>query len=64
MSEASTFSVLRRFPSEAIRILKLSRKPSKAEYDEVMKITALGIIVLGAVGYAIIFLAWTLGNTL
>ena len=35
------------------RILKMARTPSKDEYVKTMYITGLGIIVIGAVGFAI-----------
>jgi protein transport protein SEC61 subunit gamma-like protein len=50
---ASTFSILTRLPSEASRILKLSKKPTRSEYEDVAKITGLGIIILGVL--ALIF---------
>jgi len=58
MSESSTLRILGNLPREASRILKLSRKPSKSEFEEVVKITGLGILVLGAMGYLFIFLRW------
>ena len=35
------------------RILKMARTPSKDEYVKTMYITGLGIIVIGALGFAI-----------
>ncbi|MBN2517605.1 MAG: protein translocase SEC61 complex subunit gamma [Candidatus Altiarchaeota archaeon] len=55
-SETSTFGILKRLPSESNRILKLSRKPTRLEFEEVAKITGLGIALLGAIGYFFIFL--------
>lgn len=56
MTESSTFSILRNLPSEATRILKLSRKPTRMEFEEVVKITGLGILLLGFIGFAFILL--------
>ena len=39
------------FMKKVVRVLKLSTKPSKQEFMAVAKITGLGIIVLGLVGY-------------
>jgi protein transport protein SEC61 subunit gamma and related proteins len=50
MTGTSTFSILRRFPSEASRILKLSKKPTRSEFDDVAKVTGLGIVILGVLG--------------
>jgi len=35
------------------RIMKMARTPSKDEYTKTVYITALGIILIGAVGFAI-----------
>jgi len=56
MTETSTLSILRHLPSESARILKLSKKPTRAEFDEVVKITGLGIVLLGAIGMLFIIL--------
>ncbi len=52
----STISILRRLPSEASRILKLSKKPTRSEFEEVVKITGMGIVVLGATGLIFILI--------
>jgi len=49
MTESSVLSVLKHLPSESARILKLSKKPTRSEFDEVTKITGLGIVLLGAI---------------
>ena len=41
------------FVKKVVRVLKLSTKPSKEEFIAVAKITGLGIIVIGLVGYVI-----------
>ena len=38
------------------RIMKMARTPSRDEYKKTVGITALGIILLGAVGFAIMWL--------
>jgi protein transport protein SEC61 subunit gamma-like protein len=35
------------------RVLKMARKPTNEEYEKTAKITALGIIAVGALGFAI-----------
>jgi protein transport protein SEC61 subunit gamma and related proteins len=47
---SSTFSILKKLPSESARILKLSKKPTRSEFEEVSKITGLGIVILGIIG--------------
>ena len=42
-----------KFIKDSKRVLKVSRKPDRAEYFEFAKITALGILVIGAVGFVV-----------
>ena len=56
MTESSTLSVIKHLPSESTRILKLSKKPTRLEYEDVIKITGLGIIILGTIGLAFILI--------
>ena len=41
------------FIKKVMRVLRLSTKPSRKEFMAVAKITGLGIIVIGLVGYLI-----------
>ena len=43
--------------SETRRILRLTRKPKKTEYSDVSRVTGLGIVVVGAIGFVIFFIA-------
>ncbi len=45
---------LKTFLDNAIRILKLARKPTKEEFKLVAKITGLGILLIGAVGFMVL----------
>ena len=38
------------------RVLKVSRKPDKEEYLEFSKIVAIGIAIIGAVGFVIVLI--------
>ncbi len=46
---------VKRFITESMRVLRVTKKPSKEEYKSIVKVTSLGIAVIGAVGF-IIFL--------
>ncbi len=35
------------------RIIKISKKPSKKEFEEVLKITGIGTIIVGFIGFVI-----------
>jgi protein translocase SEC61 complex gamma subunit len=37
----------------SIRILHISRKPTNAEYSKVAKVTALGMLLFGLLGFVI-----------
>ena len=39
------------FITNAVRVLKLTTKPKNEEFWTVTKITGLGIVILGAIGY-------------
>jgi len=38
------------------RVLKMARKPTNEEYEKTAKITSLGILAVGALGFAIYML--------
>ena len=50
-----------KFIGEAIRVLKLTRKPRKDEFLMISKITGLGMILLGVMGVLVILLARFVG---
>jgi len=50
------------FISNAIRVLRLTTKPKRDEFSFVAKVTALGIIVIGSVGYIVESIKWILGG--
>ncbi len=60
----STLQILAHFPTEAKRILKLSKKPTRMEYDDVAKITAIGIVILGTIGLVFILVKSLLSGIL
>ena len=45
-----------KFIKDAKRVLKVSRKPDKEEYFDFAKITALGILVIGVIGFVIVII--------
>ena len=49
----------KRFLSSSKRVLVIAKKPSKDEFMAMMKVTAIGIIIIGAIG-AIISLLFNL----
>ncbi len=43
--------------SETRRILRLTRKPKRLEYNEIAKITGIGMIGIGLIGFVIFIIA-------
>lgn len=44
---------VKRFINEIIRVIRITKKPNKAEYISLVKITGLGIAIIGLIGFAI-----------
>ena len=44
---------LKRFGKECIRVLKVTKKPTKDEFKTIVKVSGLGIIVIGLIGFLI-----------
>ncbi len=44
------------------RILLVSNKPDKSEYKQSVKITGLGFVVIGVIGFAIFLLVQLIGG--
>lgn len=52
---------INRFFKECKRVLKVSKKPSREEYFNFSKVTALGIIIIGVIGFFIALIFQLLG---
>ncbi|MEE3490331.1 protein translocase SEC61 complex subunit gamma [uncultured Methanobrevibacter sp.] len=50
-----------KFIKDAKRVLKVSRKPDANEYVDLAKISALGVVVVGGIGYIIVCLGSLIG---
>ena len=50
-----------KFIKDAKRVLKVSRKPDMPEYIDLAKISALGVVVVGGIGYIIVCLGSLIG---
>ena len=49
------FERVRKFIQQSRYVLKLARKPTREEFTRTAKITGLGIIILGLIGYVFQF---------
>lgn len=50
-----------KFVKDSKRVLKVARKPDADEYFEFAKITALGILVIGLVGFVVVLIGQLIG---
>lgn len=46
-------SIMKRKFKEYSRVLKITKKPDRQEFISIVKITGLGTIIIGAIGFAI-----------
>jgi len=52
---------IKRFFKECKRVLKVSKKPSSEEYMNFSKVTAIGIAIIGVIGFVIGLIAQVIG---
>ena len=52
---------MNRFYKECKRVLRVSKKPDREEYFNFSKVTALGIIIIGVIGFAVILISQLAG---
>ena len=50
-----------RFIKDSKRVLKVARKPDASEYVEFVKITSLGILIIGVIGFVIVLIGQLIG---
>ena len=50
-----------KFMKDAKRVLKVSRKPDAKEYIDLAKVSALGVVIIGGIGYIIVCLGYLIG---
>jgi len=44
---------LRSFYKESVRVFRITKKPSRDEYKAIMKVSGLGILLIGLIGFII-----------
>ncbi|MCM2326099.1 MAG: protein translocase SEC61 complex subunit gamma [Candidatus Woesearchaeota archaeon] len=44
---------LKSFILECKRVLQVTKKPSKEEYKTIVKVSGLGVLLIGAIGFAL-----------
>ena len=58
MNVEETFN---KFIKDSKRVLKVARKPDLPEYMELAKISAIGVVIVGAIGFVIVLLGSLIG---
>lgn len=51
--EGSLFYNLKKFVRECKRVLKVTKKPSGSEFKTIVKISALGMLLIGFIGFIV-----------
>ena len=46
-------SKVKRFIKETIRVIRVTKKPGKTEYISIVKVTGIGILAIGLLGFLI-----------
>tara|TARA_Y100000310_G_C20384081_1_gene669577 strand:- start:246 stop:422 length:177 start_codon:yes stop_codon:yes gene_type:complete len=49
------------YVKECRRVLKVTKKPNKEEFMAITKVTGLGMLVIGLIGFIITLLGWAVG---
>ena len=50
-----------KFIKDSKRVLKVARKPDREEYFNFSKVTAIGIAIIGVIGFIIVLIGQLLG---
>ena len=56
MDEVSRWGRLKGFAGECLRVLRVTRKPDSIEFKTIVKVSGLGIIVIGLIGFILFML--------
>ena len=50
-----------KFVKDSKRVLKVSRRPDAQEYRELAKVSAIGVVIIGVMGFVIFLLGSLIG---
>ena len=50
-----------KFIKDSKRVLKVSKKPDRQEYLELAKVTSIGVVIVGVIGFVIFLLGSLIG---
>lgn len=46
------------FTNECLRVLRITKKPDKLEYSTIVKVSGLGILLIGFIGFLITIISY------
>ena len=58
--QETKYTKVKRFIKETLRVLRITKKPNRTEYQNLLKVTGIGIAILGLIGFAIFLMRQTL----
>lgn len=56
MDISSYWIKFKSFFNECLRVLRITKKPSKLEFKTIVKVSGLGMVVIGLIGFVITML--------
>jgi len=56
MEIASWFVRFKEFVSECRRVLKITKKPTSEEFKTIVKVSALGMLLIGFIGFLVVLI--------
>ncbi len=56
MNITQSVGKMKEFFGECIRVLKVTKKPTKEEYKVIVKVAGLGMIIIGLIGFVIVMI--------
>ncbi len=62
MKIGNPIAKLRNFTMQCRRVLMVSSKPDKDEFNQAAKITAIGTVIIGVLGFIIFIIAMLIGG--
>jgi protein transport protein SEC61 subunit gamma-like protein len=52
---------INKFIKDSKRVLKVSKKPDRQEYLELAKVTSIGVVIIGVIGFIVFLLGALIG---
>ena len=53
MEKRSLIGKFKKFVKECVRVLKVTKKPSNMEFKTIVKVSALGMLIIGFMGFLV-----------